>query len=252
VTTPLQITNLSVGYGVTPIATDINFALAEKESLAILGPNGAGKTTLFRTLLSLIPALHGEILINGASTAQLGTAEIARAIAYVPQQSALFAGFTVMDVVLMSRAPHLAWYAQPGAADRALAAHWLSTVNMSPFALRDFATLSGGERQLVLLARALTSGAKVLLLDEPTASLDFGNQIRVMDALNALRSDGFAILYTTHHPTEAAELADRTMTINRDGTFAIDKTARMLTREKLAALYGVPESRLQSRLQSNW
>jgi iron complex transport system ATP-binding protein len=238
--TMLSARDLSIGYPRRTLAGNISFTLNAGEAVAILGPNGSGKTTLFRTLLGLLPARAGQVLLADKIIAALTPAEIARHIAYVPQAAGGFFNFSVIEVVEMARAAHLAWYAQPGARDRAIAEQALAELNIADFADREFAELSGGERQLVMIARALASEAAILLLDEPTASLDYGNQFLILDEIAKLKARGVAILFTTHDPNQALRIADRTLTISRTGAVTIGNTHDLLTGTALAALYGLP------------
>ena len=231
--------DLAIGYPRRKLAANISFALNQGEAVAILGPNGSGKTTLFRTLLGLLPALAGEVALNDRPMAALAPAEIARNIAYVPQVATGFFNFSVIEVVEMARAAHLAWYVQPGVKDRAIAQQALAELNIAHFANREFAELSGGERQLVMIARALASEARILLLDEPTASLDYGNQFLILDEIAKLKTRGVAILFTTHNPDQALRIADRTLTISREGVINIGATRAVVTRDSLAALYAI-------------
>lgn len=231
--------HLAIGYAKRGIATDISLQLKAGEAVAVLGANGCGKTTLFRTLLGLLPALAGEVRLNGKPIAQLTAAEIARSIAYVPQAGNVFFNFSVLEVVEMARTPHLAWYTQPGNADRKIAGRALDELGMAALAGRTFATLSGGERQLVLIARALAAEAPVILLDEPTASLDFGNQFLILDEIAKLVARGRSVLFTTHNPDHAFRIAKRTMTISREGNIHSGATAEILNSKSLTALYGI-------------
>lgn len=231
--------NLAIGFASRSLASDISFTLNEGEVIAILGPNGSGKTTLFRTILGLLPALNGAVLLGDQMISVLAPGAIARAVAYVPQVSASLANFSVIEVVLMARAPHLAWYASPGARDRAIAENALAELNIRDFAEREFTELSGGEQQLVMIARALASEAKILLMDEPTASLDFGNQFLLLDEIAKLKARGVAVIFTTHHPDHALRIADRTLTIARDGKVQIGATSAVLNAASLSALYGI-------------
>jgi iron complex transport system ATP-binding protein len=236
----LSTRSLAIGYPARLLARDISFTLNAGEAVAILGPNGSGKTTLFRTLLGLLPACGGSVHLGDQPIAQLTPPEIARVVAYVPQVATGFFAFSVIEVVEMARAAHLAWYAAPGPRDRAIARQALDELGMSAFADREFAELSGGERQLVMIARALASEAKILLLDEPTASLDFGNQFLILDEIARLKSRGVSVLFTTHNPDHALRIADRTLTLSREGEVAIGPTRERLTAATLAALYGLP------------
>jgi iron complex transport system ATP-binding protein len=235
----LSAQNLSIGYATRLLASNISFTLHDGEVIAILGPNGSGKTTLFRTLLGLTPTLAGTTLLSRRAISELTPSATARMVAYVPQVPASFANFSVIEVVQMARAPHLAWYASPGAKDRAIAANALAELNIGDFAEREFIELSGGERQLVMIARALASEAKILLMDEPTASLDFGNQFLILDEIAKLKARGVAVIFTTHHPDHALRIADRTLTIARDGQVQIGVTKTLLNAHSLTALYGI-------------
>ena len=235
----LSARDLTIGYPRRTLAAHISFSLNAGEAVAILGPNGSGKTTLFRTLLGLLPALAGEVLLNDTPMGSLKPGAIARHIAYVPQAASGFFNFSVIEVVEMARAAHLAWYAQPGIKDHAIAQHALAELNIAHFANREFAELSGGERQLVMIARALASEARILLLDEPTASLDYGNQFLILDEIARLKTRGVAILFTTHDPNQALRIAERTLTISRAGAIDIGATRTVLTRDSLATLYDI-------------
>jgi iron complex transport system ATP-binding protein len=247
--TLLTVEQLSIGYARRVIASEISFSLAAGQSIAILGPNGSGKTTLFRTILGAIVPRGGRVLLSGKSIASLTVPEIARQIAYVPQNASGFFNFSVREVVEMARAPHLSWFAQPGPADREIAEQSLYQVGMIDFAHREFSELSGGERQLVMIARALAGQAKCLLLDEPTASLDFGNRLLVLDTLVQLKQRGMAIMFTTHDPDHArhvcGDATDQTLTIARNGQVKVGATADALQIPALAALYGIDESVFQ-------
>ena len=243
----LSAQNLRIGYAERVLALNISFNLDHGKVIAILGPNGSGKTTLFRTLLGLTPALQGAALLNGRAISELTPEVIARAVAYVPQVSANFANFSVIEVVLMARAPHLPWYASPGTKDRAIAENALAELNIGDFADREFTELSGGERQLVMIARALASEATILLMDEPTASLDFGNQFLILDEIAALKARGVAVIFTTHHPDHALRIADQTLTIARDGKVEIGATGIVLNAASLTALYGIDIDLINSR-----
>jgi len=242
--TSLATNALAIGYATRTLAENLSFTLRAGEAMAILGPNGSGKTTLFRTLLGLLPPRAGSVSLDGKDIAALAPGQMARQVGYVPQAATGFFNFTVREVVEMARAPHLAWYATPGTRDSAIAEQALVELNLSAFAARQFAELSGGERQLVMIARALASEASILLLDEPTASLDYGNQFLILDEIAKLKARGVAILFTTHDPNQAfrvcSQPADRTLTISRDGAVSIGSTDQILTGDRLSSLYGQP------------
>ena len=247
---------LGIGYvhGQTQrqIATDITFDINAGEAIAILGPNGCGKTTLLRTVLGLLPTVSGEIELQTQNIKTLTARLIAQRIGYVQQASVGLFHFNVLEIVLMGRAASLAWYDKPSQEDVEIAMNALSRLHIASFAEREFAELSSGERQLVLIARALATNAKLLLLDEPTTSLDFGNRLIVQSAVIALKAHGIGIMLTTHDPIEAARFCanagDQILSIARHGATELGTTAKMLTPARLAALYGVNEAEIEAEI----
>ena len=208
--------------------------------LALLGPNGGGKTTLLKTLLGLLAPQAGEVRLGERPLASYSSRERARLIAYVPQSHVATFAFTVEAVVLMGRTAHGNLFSRPTAADRAVAARVLERFGIAHLRERPYTMISGGERQLVLLARALAQEPQFIVLDEPTASLDFGNQGKVMREIRALAAAGHGVLFTTHDPNHALRAADRAYLL-RDGTgIAEGATATVLNRAQLEALYGAP------------
>src|SRR5256885_5349854 len=201
--------DLTIGYSDRVVGRGLNVALAQGEVLALLGPNGGGKTTLLKTLLGLLAPLAGEAAVEGRSLVSLSIRERARHIAYVPQLHTPTFAFTVEAVVLMGRTAHGSLFSRPSAHDRAVAAGVLEQFGIAHLAPRPYTMISGGERQLVLLARALAQQPQFVVLDEPTASLDFGNQGKVMRQIQILAAAGHGVLFTTHDPNHALRTADR-------------------------------------------
>jgi iron complex transport system ATP-binding protein len=201
---------LTIGYADLVVGTGLDVTLASGEVLALLGPNGGGKTTLLKTLIGLLPPLAGVVHLDGTSLAALSLRERARLLAYVPQVHVATFAFPVATVVLMGRT----------------------------------ARISGGERQLVLLARALAQEPRFVVLDEPTASLDFGNQGRVLGEIRALAQMGHGVLFTTHDPNHALRVADRVYLLREGSCLAAGPTADVLTRERLQDLYRAPIAQL--------
>jgi iron complex transport system ATP-binding protein len=231
---------LTIGYSDRVVGRDLTVSLASGEVLALLGPNGGGKTTLLKTLLGLLPPKAGSVTLDGQRLSSLSARERARLIAYVPQVHTGTFAFTVETVVLMGRIAHGNLFRRPGARDRAVTAQVLERLGIGALAERPYTLISGGERQLVLLARALAQEPRFIVLDEPTASLDFGNQGKVLREISALARSGLGVLLTTHDPNHALRVADRVYLL-RDGQCLGDGPRdTMLTRDMLSALYGAP------------
>jgi len=236
----LQARKLAIGYGARDVAIDIDLAVARGEVLCLLGPNGAGKTTLFKTLLGLIPARGGEIRLGGRPLADLTRRETARAMAYVPQAQVMEFAYTVLDLVLMGRTAHLGPFAAPGRMDRERAEAALADLGILDLAHAEANRISGGQRQLSLVARALAQDAPLLVMDEPTASLDLGNRLLVLEKVRALRERGYGIVFSTHDPDQARELATRVAVIAHGRLAAYGTPGETLTAETLSDVYGVP------------
>jgi iron complex transport system ATP-binding protein len=231
---------LAIGYRDRLVGEGLDVGLAEGEVLALLGPNGGGKTTLLKTLLGLLPPRGGEVRFGGRSLASRSIAERARLLAYVPQSHVATFAFPVETIVLMGRTAHGGLFSRPTSKDRDVAAGALERFGIAHLAGRPYTMISGGERQLVLLARALAQEPRFIVLDEPTASLDFGNQGKVMREIRALAASGHGVLFTTHDPNQALRLADRAFLL-RAGTRVTDGPVHaVLTQQNLEALYGAP------------
>ena len=182
---------------------DVSFALGAGDVLCLLGPNGSGKTTLLRCVLGLQRVDAGTIALGGRDLAGLGPAQIAREMAYVPQSAPAVFPFAAFDVVLMGRSPHLRFMASPTALDRQRAREAMIRLDIAHLATRRFHELSGGERQLVLTARALAQGSPLLVMDEPCDGLDVGNQVRVLRTIRDLAAQGYGVLLSSHRPDHA-------------------------------------------------
>ncbi|MBK1661833.1 ABC transporter ATP-binding protein [Paracraurococcus ruber] len=222
------------------VAAGIGFALPAGEVLCLLGPNGGGKTTLLRTLLGLIPPLAGRVRLGDADIRALPRRVVARRLAYVPQATPGGFAYPARELVAMGRAARLPLLAAPGRQDRQVAEAALARLGIAHLADRPVTELSGGERQLVLIARALAQEAACLVLDEPTASLDFGNQALVLRQVRDLAArDGLAVLMTTHHPDQAFLVGDRAAVL-RDGRLEGPAPPEaLLTPDRLRSAYGV-------------
>jgi iron complex transport system ATP-binding protein len=235
---------LSIGYTDRLVGAGLDVALANGEVLALLGPNGSGKTTLLKTLLGLLRPKAGEVRCGERPLSAYSVRERARILAYVPQSHAATFAFSVETVVLMGRTAHGTLFSRPSAQDRVVAAAMLERFGISGLAERPYTMISGGERQLVLLARALAQEPQFIVLDEPTASLDFGNQGKVMREIRALAESGHGVLFTTHDPNHALRAADRAYLLREGAKVAEGRIGEVLTLANLEALYRAPVKRL--------
>ncbi len=210
----------------------LSFSLRRGQTLVLLGRNGRGKTTLLKCLAGLIPPSAGTIRRQGI-------------VGYVPQHFQPPFAYSVLDMVLMGRARHVGLFSAPGAEDRRRAQEALELIGLAPLQRRSVTTLSGGERQLVLIARALASEADILLLDEPASALDFRNQAVMLATLRRLVAKrGLTMVMTTHEPTHALEVADRAVFLHGAGQAEEGPVDALCTESRLSMLYGIPMRRL--------
>jgi iron complex transport system ATP-binding protein len=205
----LSVRNLHVSYGDVPVLRGVSLDVRPGEVVALVGPNGCGKTTLIRAITRVLPWASGHVVAGESSVRGLGPRDLARLIAVVPQNPQLPLGYTALEVVLMGRTPHLGFFDQEGPADFRRAEEALETAGVSHLAQRPVDELSGGERQNVVLARALAQDAPILLLDEPTANLDIGHQMSVASLVRRLAASGLAVLAAIHDLTLASLYSDR-------------------------------------------
>lgn len=230
---------LAFGYRDHRVGSDVTLELAPGEVLCLLGPNGSGKTTLFKTLLGLLPPQQGAVLIEGRDARTIARDAIARQISYVPQAHGAFFPYTVSETVLMGRTAHLGLFSSPSVRDHAAAAAAIERMGITHLAGAIYTQISGGERQLALIARALAQEARVVIMDEPTANLDFGNQVRVLERIRALAGEGIGVLLSTHDPDHAFLCADRVAMLHEGRLMACGVPADVMTAENLRQLYGV-------------
>ncbi len=230
---------VAFGFPGRTVGRDVSFTLGAGEVLCVLGPNGGGKTTLFRTLLGLLEPHGGSIHVEGVSLSSLSRGEIARRIGYVPQGHLAYFAFTVREFVLMGRTAHLGVFASPAKKDFLVASRALESLGIAHLADKPVTEISGGERQLALVARALAQEPKLLVLDEPTASLDFGNQVRVLERIGALAGSGIAILFSSHDPDHAFLCARRALLLAEGRVLEIGAPRDVIRPDTLERMYRV-------------
>lgn len=241
--------HLAFGYQRQALGPPVSFSVQQGEILSLLGPNGSGKTTLFRTLLGVLAPVAGQVTVAGRPLSQWSRIELAKLIGYVPQTHTGLAGFTVSDVVLMGRTARLARFAGPADSDRQIAQQMLERMGAAHLAGRRFSEISGGQRQLVLIARALAQEVSLLVMDEPTASLDFGNQLKTLDAISLLREQGVSILISTHQPEHALQISDRIALLKNGELIALGPARSTATAASLGSLYEVASERVAACLK---
>ncbi len=235
----LEARHLAFGFPGRGVGRDVSFTLADGEVICVLGPNGGGKTTLFRTLLGLLPRQGGDILFDGTKIEMLTRGEIARLVGYVPQGHAGAFAYTVREMVLMGRSAHLGAFSAPGRRDGEVAERALALLGIGHLAERPVTHISGGERQLAFVARALAQEPRLLVMDEPTASLDFGNQVRVLETLASLAATGISILFSTHDPDQAFLAADRALILAEGRVVDLGTPREVIRADTLKRLYNV-------------
>lgn len=235
----LEVRDLAFGFPARSVGRDVSFTLAAGEVMCVLGPNGGGKTTLFRTVLGLLEPHGGTIALEGAPLASMTRTEIARRIGYVPQGHAAYFAFTAREFVLMGRTAHLGAFASPAKRDVLVAERALESLGIAHLADQPVTEISGGERQLALVARALAQEPRLLVLDEPTASLDFGNQVRVLERISALARAGIAILFSSHDPDHAFLCASRALLLAEGRVLETGSPRDVIRTDTLERVYRV-------------
>lgn len=235
----IEVQHLSFSYGPRQVLKDISFSVDKGEFLSILGPNGVGKSTLFRCMLGLLSGYTGNVIVDGVNARRFSVPEAAKHIAYIPQSSRPIFNYSVFDIVLMGRSSSLSPFRSPDKQDNDRCRWALDKVGISHLARRCYHRLSGGEQQLVLIARALVQDAPILMLDEPTANLDFGNQLLVLQQARSLAQEGYTVIQTTHHPEQSYLFSDRILAVQNGQVLTQGTPAQVLTQETMKLLYGV-------------
>ncbi len=235
----IKIENLSFAYSVRDVLKDITLSVEQGQLLAVLGPNGVGKTTLFRCILGLQPHYKGEIFIDCVDAHTLSARELAHRIAYIPQTHGMAFGYSVQDMVLMGTTHNVSSMSVPRQKELDSANSALEKLGISHLSYQNLGKLSGGEQQLVLIARALAQNAKTLLMDEPTASLDYGNQSLVLHQVRMLADEGYTVLLSTHNPQHALWYADIAVALLDGSVTALGAPNEVVDAKLIEHLYGV-------------
>ena len=234
----VEVLGLSAGYGRTRVLDAVRLTVEPGGWLAVIGPNGSGKSTLLRSVLGFHPH-EGQVRIDGVPTTGMHRRDRARTMAYAPQTPVLPEGVTTRDFVTLGRTPHRPLLAAPREVDRQVVADVMERLGLDDLAERPLTTLSGGEQQRAVLARALAQQPRVLLLDEPTAALDLGHAQQVLDLVDRLRrQDGLTVVSTLHDLTLAGQYADRLALLSGGRVVAEGSPAEVLTAQALRTHYG--------------
>ena len=236
----LKVSDLTFSYGGQDVLRDVSFAVDAGERVAVLGPNGVGKSTLFRCLLGFLTPQRGSVTLDGRDVRTIARRELASMLAYIPQSYHPAFDHTVLESVLMGLGAQLGPFDTPNRQQEDAALRTLGSLGIEALAARGCLRISGGERQLMLLARALTQNARMLVMDEPTANLDYGNSFRVMQRVQALSREGYSVIFSTHEPNQAFRYATKVLALKDGRVLAFGSPAEVLTAELLETLYGVP------------
>jgi len=235
----LEVKNLTFAYESEQVLKNISLSLEAGEILCLLGPNGGGKTTLFKIILGLVKKRQGSIMLDREDIGSWPKKKIARYIGYVPQNHTPLFPFTVEEIVLMGRTPFLSVFGSPSPADFRIVGEALETLNISHLKNKSYTMISGGERQLVLIARALAQKPKFLILDEPTANLDFGNQVKVLRHIRNLARQGMGVIISTHVPDHALRFADKVFMLKDGGIFTCGSPEETINEHSMKCVYGI-------------
>ena len=237
---PIEAKGLACGYDKAhPAQRDLSFALEPGQVCCVLGPNGCGKTTMLKTLLGTLRPLAGSVRIDGEEVHKMPAARRAQAMAYVAQSHNRPFPYTVEEVVLMGRVGQKGYLGHPGQQDRALAKEALEDVGLSHLSNRLYTDISGGELQLAMIARAIVQQPRYLVLDEPTASLDYGNAVRVITKVRELAQRGYGILMTTHSPDHAFLMDSNVLLLRRDAPMRYGEATQIITESSMRDAYGI-------------
>ena len=235
----LEVKDLSFSYGDNKVLDNVSFSSSGGEAIAVLGPNGVGKSTFFKCILGFLPIGKGKIEIEGKDVSIMKGKELSKYIAYIPQSSSPVFNHTVLDSVAMGMNNQIGLFSAPGEKEREKAAAALDRLGILKLKDRGCLNISGGERQLMLIARAMVQDARIIVMDEPTSSLDYGNSYRVMETIMSLSKDGYTILFSTHDPDAAMRYSDRVIAFYKGEIIRDGKPSTVLNTDVLSTLYSI-------------
>lgn len=235
----LELKHVACGYGHKQVLHNISLSLDSGEILCLLGPNGVGKTTLFKSILGFLPLQDGQVLLNEKDVRLFTQRKRAKVIGYVPQAHEPPFPFKVIDVVMMGRTAQMGRFRMPSRQDGKAAQEALESIGAGFLKGEIYTEISGGERQMVLIARALAQNPQILVMDEPTSNLDFGNQMRVLEQIKKLAARGLGIIMTTHFPDHAFLCSNKVAMLSKNNVIMIGTADDVISEENLKSAYGV-------------
>ncbi len=233
----LRVEDVHFTYASLPVLKGVSFSVEKGETVSLLGPNGSGKTTLLKILLGLLRPRSGGVFLDGAPVGSIAPKTLAKRVAYVPQVHRMAFAYRVKDVVLMGRTPHKPFFSRYSAEDREIAHQALERLSILHLGEKRYTEISGGERQLTLIARALAQGADALVMDEPANGLDYGNQVRLLEHIDDLSRDGYTFILSTHFPEHALWIADRAVLLKKGLIEAVGKPDEVMHAAAICGLY---------------
>lgn len=235
----VEFKDATIGYGDKAVLKNLNFAVDSNDSICLLGPNGIGKTTLFKSMLGMLPLLSGDITVEGESVKKIPTSKMATCFAYVPQSKEYSYQFSVEEIILMGRAMYIGKFSSPSAKDHAIAEESLKKLGIYDYKDAKYSELSGGEQQIVLIARALAQQAKFIVMDEPASNLDFANQKKLLNVICGLGQTNVGILMSTHTPDHAFLCAQKALLVSKNKTYKFGPVEDIVRTDYLSQAYGV-------------
>ncbi|MBQ3105321.1 MAG: ABC transporter ATP-binding protein [Lachnospiraceae bacterium] len=235
----LELHQVCGGYGSGDVVKDVSCHADGGDVLCLVGPNGRGKTTLFRLILGSLSLSSGSIRIDGRDSKQLTPREMANLVAYIPQYHRPIFAYSVLDIVMMGRASHFSSFETPKAADREAAFAALEKVNALHLADWKYTALSGGQRQLILIARAICQSARVFVMDEPAANLDYANHQLLMEVVKELAGKGYCIVMSTHSPEHPFSVGSKALLMKEGRVAGFGSPRQIITPESLEEVYGM-------------
>jgi iron complex transport system ATP-binding protein len=250
--TMLEVINLDFAYKKEKILKNISFELDYGQSVCVLGKNGVGKSTLFKCLLNMLQPTNGTILLDGHELRSFSRSQLSQLISYIPQKQKNYVHFTVFEMVLMGTTARLKAYQQPGKAEHELAEAALAQLSITHLEHQIFSEISGGEQQLVIIARSVAQQSKIIIMDEPCANLDYGNQIMVLEMIRTLSKQGYLIIQATHDPNHALQYADKVLIIQEGALFVQGPPKTVLTGQQLEEIYQVPVTLYEIKTSGEW